>query len=60
VLLVGDEAYYGRLGFRPIPRGQITLPGPVDPARLLAAELVDGALTSYSGFVAADPAAHRP
>ena len=31
VVLVGDEPYYGRFGFRPIPLQQITLPGPVDP-----------------------------
>ena len=30
VLLVGDEPYYGKLGFRRIPVGRITLPGPVD------------------------------
>jgi predicted N-acetyltransferase YhbS len=54
VLLVGDEPYYGRLGFRRIPHGQIALPGPVDPDRLLAVELAPGALESYSGPVAAD------
>ena len=31
VLLVGDMPYYGRFGFQPVPPGQITLPGPVDP-----------------------------
>jgi predicted N-acetyltransferase YhbS len=51
VVLVGDEAYYARLGFRRVPRGQIALPGPVDPDRLLAAELVPGALAGYSGLV---------
>ena len=56
VILVGDEPYYGRLGFRRIPWGQITLPGPVDPNRLLAAELQPGALAGYSGLVAADRA----
>ena len=56
VVLVGDEPYYGRLGFRRIPRGQIVLPGPVDPERLLAAELVSAALSDYSGLVAADRA----
>jgi predicted N-acetyltransferase YhbS len=53
VLLVGDMAYYGRLGFGPVPAGQIRLPGPVDPARLLAAELVPGALKMFRGPVAA-------
>ena len=57
VVLVGDEPYYGKLGFRRIPYGKITLPGPVDPNRLLAAELVLGALGTYTGIVAADPAA---
>ena len=52
VLLVGDEPYYARLGFRRVPRGQITLPGPVDPERLLIVELVPGALAKYSGLVA--------
>jgi predicted N-acetyltransferase YhbS len=57
VVLVGDEPYYARLGFRPVPSGQIILPGPVDPERLLAAELAPGALTGYSGLVSADRAA---
>jgi predicted N-acetyltransferase YhbS len=55
VLLVGDEPYYGRFGFVRVPEGQIELPGPVDPARLLAAELEPGALTRYSGMVRAAP-----
>jgi predicted N-acetyltransferase YhbS len=55
VVLVGDEPYYARLGFRRVPRGQIELPGPVDPDRLLAAELVPGALAAFSGLVSAGP-----
>jgi predicted N-acetyltransferase YhbS len=51
VLLVGDMPYYGRFGFEPVPPGQITLPGPVDPARLLALELVPGALAAAAGQV---------
>lgn len=51
VVLVGDAPYYGPLGFKVIPPGQITLPGPVNPARLLAAELVDGALADYRGTI---------
>ena len=51
VLLVGDEPYYGKLGFRRVPPGRITMPGPVDYGRLLAAELQDGALERYSGPV---------
>ena len=51
VLLVGDEPYYGRLGFKRVPYGRITLPGPVDPARVLICELVDGAFEGVSGVV---------
>jgi predicted N-acetyltransferase YhbS len=51
VLLVGDMPYYARFGFEPVPPGQIALPGPVDPARLLAVELVPGALASAAGLV---------
>jgi predicted N-acetyltransferase YhbS len=49
VVLVGDEPYYGPLGFKKIPKGQITLPRPVDQNRLLAAELVSGALAEFRG-----------
>jgi predicted N-acetyltransferase YhbS len=51
VLLVGDEPYYGKAGFKRIPRGRISMPGPVDPARLLVAELTDGAFEGVSGAV---------
>ncbi|WKW49356.1 GNAT family N-acetyltransferase [Rhodomicrobium lacus] len=51
VILVGDLPYYVRAGFRPIPLGRMELPGPVDPARLLYAELVPGALEEYSGLI---------
>lgn len=53
LLLVGDEPYYGRFGFKLVPPGHIVFPGPVDPARILAAELADGALGSYRGLVRA-------
>ena len=43
VLLVGDPPYYAPVGFAPVRPGQITFPGPVDPHRLLAASLTDGA-----------------
>ena len=49
VILVGDEPYYGRLGFRRIPDGRVTLPGPVDPDRLLFKELLAGAFEGVSG-----------
>lgn len=53
VILVGDEPYYGRFGFKPVAIGQITFPGPVNPARILACELSEGALARYRGLIAA-------
>jgi predicted N-acetyltransferase YhbS len=51
VLLVGDEPYYARVGFKRLPDGQLMLPGPVDPKRFLYLELVPGALSSAHGLV---------
>jgi predicted N-acetyltransferase YhbS len=53
VVLVGDEPYYGRFGFKPALPGSIAFPGPVNPARILAAELVPGALARYRGLITA-------
>lgn len=50
VLLVGDEPYYARLGFRKLPEGLISLPGPVNPDRFLYLELKPGALDGVSGL----------
>jgi predicted N-acetyltransferase YhbS len=49
VVLVGDEAYYEKCGFKRIPKGRAIMPGPVDPARLLVAELSPGAFDRVSG-----------
>jgi predicted N-acetyltransferase YhbS len=54
VVLVGDEPYYARVGFRRVPNGAIKMPGPADPARILAAELIDGALAGVRGVVQPD------
>jgi predicted N-acetyltransferase YhbS len=54
VILVGDEPYYARVGFKRIPRGRVQMPGPVDPMRLLAVELSDGAFEGVSGPVRPD------
>jgi predicted N-acetyltransferase YhbS len=54
VVLVGDEPYYGKSGFKRVPRGVVSMPGPVDPARLLVVELVDGAFTGVSGPIRPD------
>ncbi len=53
VVLVGDEPYYSRLGFKRVLPGRIALPGPVNPARILAAELEAGASADYAGAIAA-------
>jgi predicted N-acetyltransferase YhbS len=50
-VLVGDEPYYGKAGFRPIPKGRVSMPGPVDPARLLVAELVPGSFQGVAGAI---------
>ena len=54
VVLVGDEPYYGRAGFTRVPKGRAKMPGPVDPARLLVAELAAGAFESVSGVIRPD------
>ena len=53
VVLVGDQPYYGRFGFAPVPPGQITFPGPVNPARILARETTPGTLATTRGAIAA-------
>ena len=50
VILVGDEPFYGRIGFRRVPPGKVVLPGPVDPSRLLVLELADGAFEGVEGL----------
>jgi predicted N-acetyltransferase YhbS len=54
VLLVGDEVYYGRVGFKRVPKGRATMPGPVDYDRLLVAELLAGAFDGVSGAIRPD------
>ena len=54
VLLVGDEPFYGKSGFQRIDKGRVKLPGPVDPARLLVAELAPGAFDGIAGMVRPD------
>jgi predicted N-acetyltransferase YhbS len=54
VVLVGDEPYYGKSGFKRIPKRRATMPGPVDPARLLVCELVEGAFEGVSGPIRPD------
>ena len=54
VVLVGDEPYLRQVGFKRIPKGHVKMPGPVDPARLLVAELAAGAFDGVSGSIRPD------
>ena len=54
VVLVGDEPFYIKSGFKKIPKGQVKMPGPVDPARLLVAELAPGAFEGVKGLIRPD------
>lgn len=61
VILRGDPAYYARFGFSAAKTGELALPGPFEPERLLAAELREGALDGAWGMIAATGAkARRP
>lgn len=51
ILLVGDAPYYGPLGFNHVKPTDVVMPGPVDPARVLLCELVEGAATEAKGAV---------
>jgi len=51
VILVGDEPYYARVGFRKMPRDRLIMPGPCNPDRLLYLELEPGALAHARGLV---------
>ena len=62
VLLVGDAPYYERFGFARRFTERLTMPGPVERARFLGLELVEGALSGARGRVirAAAPAIDQP
>lgn len=51
VILVGDEPYYGPLGFKRIPRGQVSMPRPVDLNRVLVHEIASGAGALMTGMI---------
>ena len=53
ILLVGDAPYYGRFGFSADKTGALAMPGPYERHRLLALELVEGALDGAHGTVKA-------
>lgn len=49
VVLVGDEDYFGPLGFAPLPPDAVTLPGPIAPKKVMVQALADGALEGLGG-----------
>ena len=51
IVLVGDAPYYGPLGYVQVRPGTMTMPWPVDPARLLVLELVPGAAAALHGAI---------
>src|SRR6201988_4794423 len=51
VILLGDAPYYARFGFSAGKTGELSLPGPFERDRLLALELVAGALGRAWGLV---------
>ncbi|XUM19638.1 GNAT family N-acetyltransferase [Bradyrhizobium oligotrophicum S58] len=54
ILLVGDAAYYTRVGFKAVPKGRAIMPGPVDYSRLLVNELIEGAFEGVEGAIRPD------
>jgi predicted N-acetyltransferase YhbS len=60
VLLVGDEPYYGPLGFKRIARGQISMPRPVDLDRILVQEFIPGTVERLRGEVCHEDRARPP
>ena len=52
VILVGDVGYYSRFGFSSENTGALYMPGPYEHERLLACELVPGALKGAHGLIA--------
>ena len=51
IVLVGDKPYYWPFGFETAPRGLISMPGPVDPSRLLICSLEPDVVERMGGMV---------
>ena len=51
VILIGDEPYYCRYGFRRELAENMQFPPPTNPERLLAKALTDGAFDGVSGLI---------
>jgi len=50
-ILIGDEPFYARFGFRRSLAETITFPPPTNPNRILGNALIDGAMDGVSGAV---------
>lgn len=57
LILVGDEPYYARVGFKRLPPNRLRLPGPVDPARVLGLALTGDAMERLGNTLEPLPAA---
>jgi len=53
IVLVGDAPYYNRFGFSAAKTSKLRLPGPFERHRLLALELIPGALDGAKGLLRA-------
>ena len=51
IVLVGDEPFFGPLGFSVALAAKVRLPGPVDPRRVMARALIPGAADGLAGLV---------
>ena len=51
ILLVGEEQYYHPFGFNVVNNTSLKMPGPVDPAKLLIANLRNDENLELSGFI---------
>ena len=51
VVLVGDEEYYGSMGFKRARPGSIIFPGPVDPERVLVCFGEEGHIEGLAGSI---------
>ena len=51
IILIGDEPYYRRYGFRREVARNMQFPPPTNPDRLLAKALTDGAFEGVSGLI---------
>jgi predicted N-acetyltransferase YhbS len=57
VILVGDESYFGPLGFSAALAGAVVMPGPVDRRRVLVRALAPHAADGLKGQVVSAPRA---